>query len=305
MPSFREARQGQPMLERKDSPIVGGEIDSGHPAVALLYNEAQGYICSGTIIDTNVYLTAAHCVPDANAGNYYVVGGTDLINDNPEWAVEAASVHAHPNYDPNDVGFDVGIVITKQTPPVTPLRWQKDVDDSVYAVGSVFTAVGYGVTSGGGGGDGIKRKVSLEIAEIYQEAYGYGGNGKNTCSGDSGGPAIKVIDGQETVIGTVSFGDANCSQTGYDMRTDYHADFIAQYATGNGGGGGGGGGGGTPTPTPTPDPGGNGGDPGDNKGDDGPLGDVGCSVASVATTGSPALLLGLFGLVALAIRRRR
>lgn len=301
----------EPKNHPMSSGIIGGTTTAEQPAVALIYNAQDGYICTGTVIDDRLLLTAAHCVEDTNAANYQIGGGADPFNG-ADWVVGAVEVASHPGYSTTEIGVrDVGVIVLDAAPPVTPLPWQEAVDHDVYQVGTSFLAVGYGVSSSanGGSGDGVKRKVTLSITETYLDVFEYGDGTKNTCSGDSGGPAIANVGGVDTVIGVVSFGDSECAQYGYDMRTDHNAAFIASYMGAGGGGGGGG-----PTPTPTPGGGGGGGGNGggDDDDDDGGNGaDNGfglgaCSVtAGGATTAGFPFALGLMVAGLFAVTRRR
>ena len=99
----------------------------------------------------------------------------------------------------------------------------------------------------------------MSIQSHTTSTFQFGSSSKNTCSGDSGGPAIESINGVDTVVGTTSYGDQNCTQLGVDMRVDANRAFISQYAgstqptptptsTATP----------TPTPNPTPTPSGNG-----------------------------------------------
>lgn len=263
--------------------IIGGTTDSGHDAVAMLYYDdgPNSYLCSGTLIDKDVYLTAGHCIETTNASKYYVLGGTNLNASAPDWYRGATLARHHPAYNGNFT-HDVGIVVLDQEAPVTPYRWLANDEDDVYDVGTGFTAVGYGASNGNGGGSGIKRTVDLTITEVYADLFLYGSSSQNTCSGDSGGPALKVIDGYVTVIGVVSFGDQYCSQFGGNMRTDDNRAFIETYASPKAGkarvGGGGGG--------------------GDNP--------FACSVAGAAAGPAPgAIAAGILALAAATFRRRR
>lgn len=299
----------------QESGIVGGTKDTGHPAVAVIYNSSQGYLCTGSLIDDQVLLTAAHCVADdLNASHYEIAGGTDpfgIEGGFASWVVGAYSVHAHPQYDDQQLVHDIGIIVLDEAPPVNPMSWQSVVDHDVYAVGTPFTAVGYGITSGdgGAGGDdsGIKRKVDMTIDERYADAFVYGTTTKNTCSGDSGGPALVTIDSKLTVIGVVSYGDQDCAQYGVDMRTDDNADFISSFA------------GAGPAPTPTPDPGGDDDDdddgttdpPGKDEEEEGdPFAQAGSAFDGCSVTGVRDVAMSPIGLLALAFtvsvaRRRR
>ena len=118
-------------LEATSNAIVGGSTDNGHSAVALLYQD-PGYICSGTLIDKRVYLTAAHCIESLNPNDYVVVGGTEPFNQNvePDYFSGVESVHIHPQYDPQNTFNDVGIVILDSDAPVKPYRWLNDAGNT-------------------------------------------------------------------------------------------------------------------------------------------------------------------------------
>jgi MYXO-CTERM domain-containing protein len=276
-----DAAEDDSELQATSNEIVGGKIEEGHPAVAMLYH-SSGYLCTGTLIDKRVFLTAAHCIESLSATGYEVDGGTRAW-DSPEWIIKASSVHRHPQYNEQSLDHDIGIVILKSDAPVKPYRWLSTNDDDIYKPGTEFQGVGYGITSGNGAGDGTKRAVGLEISEVYTGLFVYesGPNGANSCSGDSGGPGLAEIDGYHTVIGTVSFGDQYCQQYGADMRTNANRSFIEDYAAPDAG---------TAKVAGSDDGGSK--DP------------VACSVSSVRT-GSP-LAAALLALVAgLAVSRRR
>jgi secreted trypsin-like serine protease len=61
-----------------------------------------------------------------------------------------------------------------------------------------------------------------------------GSSSRQTCHGDSGGPALQTIGGVETIVGVTSFGSdrsANnvCFGGGFDTRVDDYAPFIAAH----------------------------------------------------------------------------
>lgn len=278
---------GEDELSASSHEIVGGTTDTGHDAVALLYAD-PGYICTGTVIDKRVFLTAAHCISDnSNPSAYIVLGGTDLNNNEPDYQINVSAVNVHPQYDPANSLNDVGIVELSSNAPVEPYRWLTTGADAneIYEVGQEFTAVGYGDTGGSGDTSGTKRKVDLDIVEIYQDVTIYGNGTQNTCFGDSGGPDLVTIDGYPTVIGVHSFvTGGDCFEYGGSMRTDDNRAFISGYASANAGtakiGGGGGGGSGSKNP-------------------------LACSIASVTSTSPLAAALMAFVAIVTVARRRR
>ena len=58
---------------------------------------------------------------------------------------------------------------------------------------------------------------------------GVGDSRHGTCNGDSGGPAFMRIDGVETIVGVTSYGNADCSDGGFDARVDSDLAFIDTY----------------------------------------------------------------------------
>src|SRR4051812_26269842 len=187
-------------LDKTSRSIVGGTTDNGHPAVVLI--TAQDFTCSGTVIAPNVVLTAAHCtVTDENctqpnctslSPNGISVGGGVQGND---WSANVTEVHTDPNYDgAGFTGGDTGILILDQDAPVTPMAWLRADPSSAayYANNAAFESVGYGLANAPTGPDtsGTKRHVSLTVTSQTAADFNYGSAQKNSCSGDSGGPAI-------------------------------------------------------------------------------------------------------------------
>lgn len=266
-----------PRTTAGSSDIIGGTTDTGDDAVALIVfqdpsNAQNTYVCTGTLIAQNVLLTAGHCgVTDetcnspggpstchANpASGYEVLGGTNPVDSatwqttNPTWYASVSSVHPHPGYGSDSTGApvnDVSVMILGSIHVLSgsapaPMPWLSSPNNAAYATGTHFRAAGYGITSGTTqAGVGTKRKVTLTIAAHNTMEFSFGSSTANTCSGDSGGPAIASINGVDTLIGTTSYGDQNCTQIGVDMRVDALANFIAPFTTG----------GTTSTPTPAP-----------------------------------------------------
>ena len=73
---------------------------------------------------------------------------------------------------------------------------------------------GYGAVSGGAEIDGKLRAGAMTIGGVdANKIYAYFDAGSsNTCSGDSGGPMLLQVGGQQTIVGTTSYGSSlNCA----------------------------------------------------------------------------------------------
>ncbi len=215
------------------SEIVGGVTDTGDPAtVSLVVGGGGQYeqFCTGTLVGPKTVVTAAHCINAyGNQYDYFVNFGT--YASQPTRSIKMASQTADPLYnkatgDSHDFGvIQLMTAVTDVTPialNTTPLT-QADVGRSI-------RHAGFGVTSGAQQGSGIKRQVTYSVRQVTAALIESGASGKQTCNGDSGGPAFMVMPGSsaEVLVGVVSFGDQNCSMFGEDGRVDVAAAWIRQ-----------------------------------------------------------------------------
>ncbi|MBM4394905.1 MAG: trypsin-like serine protease [Deltaproteobacteria bacterium] len=221
--------------------IVGGVPDEGHPAVGALLLEDG--LCSGTLVSPNVVLTAAHCVVGQVAARFVL--GADASGPGPSHGVR--ETFAHPGYgfrhqDGEVVAWhDIAVAVLDGPAAVEPMPWRTEPLDA--AAGEPVTFVGFGRTDPDGHSFGRKYKVRTTISGVWDHGFWnltHPDDPHNTCSGDSGGPALVERDGREEVAGVVSSGDARCVLTGYSSRVDVDAAFVAEmvarHAVGTGAG---------------------------------------------------------------------
>jgi hypothetical protein len=92
----------------------------------------------------------------------------------------------------------------------------------------LITFMGYGFQRVQGEliGAGLKRRVEMPLASISSRTFEYKTPDKNTCYGDSGGPAFVATSTAIYVIGVTSQGDARCAIDGIDTRVDAFAPWL-------------------------------------------------------------------------------
>jgi transmembrane serine protease 9 len=194
--------------------IVNGTPCNGlskSPVVAILKNTPDGKtgFCSGTMLSPNKVLTAAHCVDGAASIDILFSVTTDKFV-----YVTASSWNKHPEFtgfSGSDIRNDVAIIHSPVSLPVPNLPI---LTSSAPKIGDKVSIFGYGATSGGAAIDGKLRVGSMVVGGIdTHKIYAYfDASTSNTCSGDSGGPMLLQVNGQQTIIGTTSYGSStNCS----------------------------------------------------------------------------------------------
>lgn len=243
--------------------ISYGEPDDGtHPNVAALVvaptDPASGtplprVFCSGTLVDRDTVVTAAHCA--AGVAYFYPGAPTyvtfaDVVDADQDGVVDAdvplvpGTPVPHPRYgvtsssNPYDLAvFQLDRPITSITPATLPTAGYLD-DRAVRS--RTFTAVGYGVerdtnrTGWQALGSAWRRMrtdqtlnsvTSNWVTFSMNQATGDGG----TCSGDSGGPHFLGA----TMVSITVKGDTYCKATDktYRLDTPWAREFLASYVS--------------------------------------------------------------------------
>jgi trypsin len=232
-----------------------------HPNVGALladYDaESPGpdLLCSGTLIDARVFLTAAHCtafLEGQGIHDVWVTFAPSYDDDSTSLAgLFPGTYVTHPEFGSGGQSdtHDIAVVLLRTSPGIAPatlptaglldrLKASHLLDDQT------FTAVGYGtVREDKRTGphalffDGIRRyamQTSLNLEKSWfllsmNPSTGDGG----TCFGDSGGPHFLGGLGSSQLVSITVTGDAQCRATDTTYRLDTPAAraFLDDFVT--------------------------------------------------------------------------
>lgn len=226
-----------PQVRAHQQQIVGGVDEPSHQYVVMVGDQFDGF-CSGTLISKRTVITAGHCWDPGGITTIYFDTGSPLTSS----TVKVASSVRHPQFDNNTLDNDLTIVGLVADAPVQPVPLLREtMANTPDFIGPKLTFAGYGIDNGStGSGFGTRRVTVFPIMEIGPDAnivepmnapmsavtsivatqFYYRYPNKNTCNGDSGGPAFIVRNGVERHAGTTSYGDDFCVWDGVQQRTD-------------------------------------------------------------------------------------
>jgi secreted trypsin-like serine protease len=225
------------------SAMVNGSPDTAHPEAGALYfsatpNGAKHFSCSGALIDTQAFLTAAHCFTETvrKTGSLPITWVTFDQHPTASSTYYAGTVTLDPKYDKTtthdnlyaDDVDDYAVVHLAADPGIQPARLPTAGLDAALPHGQPLTVVGYGtsVTQGGGAptypptGQRESARLTLQTVTInwmHESQNREHGNG-GACGGDSGGP--NYLSGTHIVLSTTITGDMVCRSTNVSIRLD-------------------------------------------------------------------------------------
>lgn len=238
-------------LRNLESRIIGGTqtIPTRYPY--FTYLELHSYFgkvasCGGTLIAPDIVLTAAHCLvlfPFTKVEA--IVNRTAASHVGREYKRTVVDYTVHPLYNSNKDTADLAVV--KLGSPVTGVPLVKiNKEKTLPVTNQWLTVIGLGLTSQYGAvskklNQATVRAVSFQdcndensyagyISDAAMLCAGVAGGGKDSCSGDSGGPLLVLGRGPrlDVQVGIVSFGEG-CglvNKPGVYTRVSTYSDWI-------------------------------------------------------------------------------
>jgi endonuclease G len=227
--------------------IVGGEpVQAGAFPDCALVGSATRFFCSGTLIHPRAVLSAGHCAP-GRPTRVRLRCETD-VSTGTEEEIPVTKVRVHPQYNTLGPWHDFSLLILAAPAKTKPAPRASTAE---LAKATSVQLVGFGYDDPDSPlGFGTKRQVNVAIAALKRKAtdklsaqanrLGFDADlefvagrkqlGKDTCNGDSGGPAYIRIGNTWKLAGTTSRAteDAthNCGDGGIYGRVDKHREWI-------------------------------------------------------------------------------
>ncbi len=213
--------------------IVGGIATSDYRDCVAIGSPDE-WCCTGTLVAPNVVVTAGHCHG----------GCTDrvFVGDNVEQldagtVIEVADAVRHPDYDDDSLTSDLSVLILAEDAEVKP---RPLAEEGVLEAAQTVRLAGYGNTDVDSmGGYGLRRMVDVPLAS-NDPKFGADADtefvagapflDRDSCNGDSGGPAYVRAGDDWYLVGATSRATESairrCGDGGIYTRVLAYEDWI-------------------------------------------------------------------------------
>lgn len=208
----------------KSSRIIGGQATTISSVKYLVYLRVNGrFSCGGTLVTANYVVTAAHCVEGLSASSLTIVGGASDLNETGTRR-QVSKIITPKSYRSNSFNMDVAVLklsAAMSGPNISTIG----LCNSTMKAGNTIKVSGWGITSENGKTPPNRvRTVDIPLISKAQCQRMYRGqstltdsmlcaasaDGRDACTGDSGGPAIY----EGSLCGIVSWG-IGCGRSRY------------------------------------------------------------------------------------------
>ena len=236
--------------------ITGGvEVNDEHPDCCLIgqsfANHTLGWFCSGALIHPRIVVTAGHChQPPETTINTVALGADDQNKLGGAEIVSVKRAVVHPLYTQTRQFGDMTVLILRTDAKTTPVAVASSEE---VGAATKTLLVGFGNDDlASTKGFGRKRKVEVDITAVRRKPtddfdtletqlgfesdleFVAGGEGFDSCNGDSGGPAYIMVDGVKKLAGLTSRATETathpCGDGGIYTRVDRQLEFITETA---------------------------------------------------------------------------
>jgi secreted trypsin-like serine protease len=257
--------------------IVGGtQVDQGvAPYVAAIlhadsqrpitYTDFDKQFCGGALIDTNVVLTAAHCMFDPSDGHRYqpyeiqvVLDRADLLDPTYGRKHDVAAITVHQGYNPQTFQNDVALLTLAEPSRALPVALVAPGQESLWPPNRNAVVLGWGLLQEDPPAFDANLRLGVVpiradsscVAPGYsfdaatQLCAGYPDGGVDSCQGDSGGPLVVDNGGSDLLVGVVSNGRGCARPLSLGIYARIGAPALHQWIISRGASGG-------PAPAPT------------------------------------------------------